>query len=578
MDRLNILTKNGIKNCFDLRIGERPLEHEINYIFQIIALKLIRSDDDRSMFQCTLSDGESKYGCFIFVKDSTNQVFEQNDIIKISSVVHSKMSDKQSDTFIVKKYEVKSKNIELIGNPSNFSRTIHNLNNQNSTTNVKHFLLENLSTYSSNFKILVRVTQKSDLKPFKSGQGKILSFRIIDKNSNEMDVAAFNDLADKYYPVITVGRVYEIISPKVKSNDRKYSLLKSDFRLNIEEYTTIKEVFDDGTVKFFKFDFKKINEMNQVINGAFVDVIGFLYDVGNSSKLKTKVGDSNLKKLILADDSETIIEVSLWKEFALRDDLKSDMIVAIKNLRVKDFNGKKLNTTDETTIYIEPKIEETLKIRQFKDHFEGDYKSLNNLENSNINNFNADTFQDNRYNEPITPLKDVLSSIDQDGFSEDKVPYFKVKCYISKFNHDEKNVYTGCIECKRKVVADTYSYICISCNKKMDEPLFIYSFSVKIKDFSGETYLDVFSQCGEKIIELNAKDYRELIKENESEKLSKLLSEIELKQFNILVKVKINNFNNQLKKKFSAVRIEKVDKDLEISRLSKEILSNLVET
>ena len=61
---------------------------------------------------------------------STNQVFEQNDIIKISSVVHSKMSDKQSDTFIVKKYEVKSKNIELIGNPSNFSRTIHNLNNQ----------------------------------------------------------------------------------------------------------------------------------------------------------------------------------------------------------------------------------------------------------------------------------------------------------------------------------------------------------------------------------------------------------------------------------------------------------------
>ena len=67
-------------------------------------------------------------------------------------------------------------------------------------------------------------------------------------------------------------------------------------------------------------------------------------------------------------------------------------------------------------------------------------------------------------------------------------------------------------------------------------------------------------------------------KENESEKLSKLLSEIELKQFNILVKVKINNFNNQLKKKFSAVRIEKVDKDLEISRLSKEILSNLVET
>ena len=219
-----------------------------------------------------------------------------------------------------------------------------------------------------------------------------------------------------------------------------------------------------------------------------------------------------------------------------------------------------------------------MKIRQFKDHFEGDYKSLNNLENSNINNFNADTFQDKRYNEPITPLKDVLSSIDQDGFSEDKVPYFKVKCYISKFNHDEKNVYTGCIECKRKVVADTYSYICISCNKKMDEPLYIYSFSVKIKDFSGETYLDVFSQCGEKIIELNAKEYRELIKENESEKLSKLLSEIELKQFNILVKVKINNFNNQLKKKFSAVRIEKVDKDLEISRLSKEILSNLVET
>jgi len=607
MNQTQILTKNGIRNCFNLRIGDTPFAHDIDYIFQIISLKLIRSDNERSMFQCSLSDGEYKYGCFIFVRDLTNDEFGPNDIIKITSVVHSLMSDKQSDTFIIKKYHVLDRNVRLIGNPSAYSNLPPNVNEENTNNNlikpnspseniktetqinnskekdkkeVRYLHLENLSTYNSNFKVLVRVTQKSDIKPFKSGNGKIFCFNIIDKNGYEMPVAAFNDMADRYYPVIAEGRVYEIFSPKVKTNDKKYSTIKSDFRLNIEDYTAIKEVFDDGSVKYYKFNFKKIKDISEMANETFVDVIGFIYDVGNKTKLKTKLGDMELKRVILADDSETMIEVSLWKEFAARNDLKNDMVVALKNLRIKEFNGKKLNTSEETCIYIEPNVEETNKIKEFKANYEGDYKTINELGSSqNINSNNSVQRLGNyqQGNEPIVPLREVLNNVEQESGSEDKVPYFKVKCYISKFNHDERNVYAGCIECKRKVVPETYGYSCLSCNKKMEEPLYIYSFSIKIKDFSADTYLDVFSQCGEKIIDMSAKEYKELIKEKDKEqdKLNKISHEIELKQFYILVKVKINNFNNQTKKKFSAVKIENVEKDAEINRLSLEISSQL---
>jgi replication factor A1 len=586
------LTRNGIQEIFRTEIGGNKVLIDVDVTLQVVSFKHSESNKDgKVILTCSLSDSSFKYGGFIFVKDDRN--LKNLDIVRLRSINHQTMSDKVSHAFIVKKYEIVNSNQkELIGKPefykeqnvqaeetkinNNFNNMNINHNNRlsensnrnfNSSNDKVYMPLSNLTPFSQNFTILVRITKRpTELKTYSNqkGQGKILNFNIIDKDNTEMQITAFNDVAEKVHKEIEENKVYEIRGGQVKINDKKFSTLKSEYRLILDAASQISEVNDNGSIKDCHFDFVSIDRIAELPTNCLVDVIGYVTEASEKSTVKTKNGEMGIRRMKIADSSETQIDVSLWRDLANIEDIKQGVIIAFKNLRVGEYQGKNLNSLDDTVVKIDPNLDEANEIRCFLNNFSGKLKSLQ-----------GSSSEARAHSDITANLKTVIDAFDQ--YDDKSMPVFRVKCYVTNFKNEERNFYPGCPECKRKSIEETYGYICSSdaCGKKFDKPTYYYSFSVRVKDYSSEYWVDVFGNLAEKITKMNSEDYRNLILEGDNTKLNNLISEVEHQQLYFSLKPKIQTYNNQQKKRLSAYRIDLIDKSNESRRLADEFISIL---
>ena len=448
-----------------------------------------------------------------------------------------------------------------IGNNDNHDKTRQSMGGDKNYMPLSH-----LTPFSQNYTILVRITKKPmELKTYSNqkGQGKILNFNVIDRDNSEMQITAFNEIADRVFSEIEENKVYEIRGGQVKINDKKFSSLKSEYRIILDMNAQVVEANDNGAIKDIHFDFIPIDQIGQLPVNSLIDVIGYVSEISEKSNIKTKNGEMIIRRMKVADSSETQIDVSLWREQANRDDIKQGSIVALKSFKVSEYQGKNLNSVDDSVIKVDPSLHETNEIRCFLNNFTGKLKNLQGLNNENSKG----------YSDIVANLKTVIDAFDQ--YDDKSMPIFKVKGVITTFKNDERNYYAGCPECKKKVMEDTYGYACSSesCGKKMDKPTYYYSFSIRVKDYTNEFWIDVFGNLAEKITKINCEDYKNLIIESDQMKLNNLISDIEYQQMYFIVKPKIQTYNNQQKKRLSAYRIELIDKGNEGRKLADELVS-----
>ena len=76
----------------------------------------------------------------------------------------------------------------------------------------------------NSFLIKAKVTFKSIKKSFQNqnGDGCVFSIEILDKNGGEIKGTFFNDVAEKFYPLISVGNTYEFSGGKIKVANKRY--------------------------------------------------------------------------------------------------------------------------------------------------------------------------------------------------------------------------------------------------------------------------------------------------------------------------------------------------------------------
>jgi len=130
---------------------------------------------------------------------------------------------------------------------------------------------------------------------------------------------------------------------------------------------------------------------------------------------------------------------------------------------------------------------------------------------------------------------------------------------------------------KKKVVEDTYGFMCPNetCGKKTDTPTFYYSFSVKFQDFTGSYYGDVFGINAEKIIKIPAESYRNLIESKDQAKLDSIQLEVDYTDYYFICKPKIQSYNNKERRRLNVFRVEVIEKNSEVKKLSNEIFGLL---
>lgn len=595
------LTQNAIK--YLLTTDEEELKSlQLDLTFQILSIRKNESvkPNQNSVYTAVLSDSKFKYGGFV-IKDFGVDL-DEKDIIKITSVSSAVLNQRKSKVFIIKNCELLKKHQPLIGNPQSFrdeasapavepvtypylatntntpkfdvqmANTNETYTKEKQAVDSSKFFtpLAQLTSFSKNLQLLVRVVKKNALKTYnntdKRNSCRVFTFIVMDSEGSEMQASAFNKTCDKYFSMIKENCVYEILGGYVKISDRKYTMVKSDYTLVIDEKTKIIEREDDGKIKEIAFNFVKISSLAEYSVYSIVDILAYVIESNEKQTKMTKNGEQSTKRLVLGDDSGYKTELTLWKQFS-DCDIRYGQIVAFKRLKIIDFSGVSLSSIDDSVITVDPPIKEAIELNTFLANNNVIYKSLASISNSQseitVTNTN------------IAYLKETLDSLNT--IPEDKVPVSRVKVTVCSMAHSDRNYYAGCPDshCKKKLMKETYNWTCSSCNKEYMKPTYYYKFCIKVKDCTGEQWIDIFGNVGDKLFNVTSEEYKDFVENKDEARLDQITEYLEFREFYFLMKPKIHVYNSVSKRKLNVYRIDTVDSLQEIKRILKNLTNIL---
>ena len=610
----------SIKDLFSPEF-ETNKTYKISTEFQIT--KMNKQDTKNltqgELYTLTLSDADYSYSKFIYCKTSSSPEIEVGKYINIIRICPMILEAHKEKAFLIKELSlVKKDSLIIIKSPPYTENKNHNNNNINNQLEIEnpeytnysqdekaYTSLKLLTTLSKDYKLLVKVTSKGEVKPYKSGKGKLFSFIIMDELGNKMQAVAFGEIVDKFKDEIIENEIYEISGGYIRTSDKRYDPPGSDYKLILTESTTIikkddeeknfKDKFTDPDNKFWSLSEIKEAPVNTIVN--VVCVVG---DKGETNYKDTKSGSMLIRKMFVLDQSNEKMELTLWRNLTKLNYNNGDILVC-KKVRVNDFGGKNLTSITESKIFINPittdfpeitKEIQTLKI--FSDQNElnkgnnQDLKNNNNTNNENNNkkkeeiktniinnNINTNLIQKKEYNDKIVYIDYILDEMNK-YISTDfdhRFPFYKIRATVTHLGHTEKNFYPGCPnrECNRKLTFANGDWICQSCRQSFKNPRYYYSLNIRVKDCSSEYWVDIFGKPAEMIMNINADDYRNILVNRDEEKLGQISEGVEYKEFYFLLKVRLNKYNDTTKKKFTATKIEKINKKENTGRLVNDI-------
>ena len=573
---ISFLDEDSIKSLFEYKIVENKKDYSISKNFIIVQLKKMMNKD-KLLYTATFRDKIFKYNGFLFTQINPNEDLKENSLINVELISPRLYSRNQSRVFVIKKYKILFEDLEINNLPE---ATLYKEENNdiiitNNNTETKfddsamiYTSLKQLTTFSRDFIIFVRILKKSEIKVFNTRQsGKFFYFIVLDKDENEMQCTCFNKAVDKFFNIISEGKIYEIKGGYVKINDKKFTTIKSDYKIVLDENSVITEKKDDGRIKTNNLKIIKISEIQNINLYSIIDLCAFVLDIGEKTIKHTRNGDQPMKKLLIGDISKYKIEFSLWRIHASTEVKISDILL-IKNVKVGEFNGKNLSTFDETSIQVNPpkSIPEVMELENFLKNYKGEF---NDLDDSTDLNQRKIKDRDNE-NYDTVYIKDALDSIDS---IDDSITVSKVCATVTQIMHNEKNYYIGCSDrnCKRKLIyeEDKNTYLCPNCKRNYDNPNYYYTLSLRVKDSSCEHWIDIFGKTAESIMRMTAEEYKNILKDRNFEKLKEISNMIEFKQFYFWVKPKLQMYNTTSKKKLYAFKIESVDNKIESKKIIK---------
>ena len=591
--------KDQLKTLLSLVKNTTKENLDVDIYLQIYSFKETERDS-KKVYMMSLCDQESKFNSFFLASNEDIPGLKEGKLIHLKEISPKKI--KNSMFIRIKEYELISepfelkevKEIKLEDITPEENKIITNgekeINSEKKEMEIEetpvtlsedaYTSLKQLTTFSRDFIIFVRVTKKSEIKTFEtrnnnmgSSQGKLFYFIVLDRDGNEMQCTCFNKAVDKFFDIIEEDQLYEIKGGYVKLNDKKYTRIKSDYKIVLDENSKITKKADNGIIKKNNMTIIRIKDIPNMNLYSIVDLCVVVLNVGEKMIKNTRNGSQPLKKIVVGDVSKYKIEISLWRVHS-DTNVKFGDILLINNVKIGEYKGRTLTTFDETCIKINPPRtnEYVRELEEFiqKNDIKGEFLDLeNNTE------MKTETKEESE-NYTSVHIRDVLESLDE---YEDVHNLSKVTAIVTQILHNEKNYYLGCSDrnCKRKLKleGDSEEYICPNCRRSTKTPTYYYTLSLRVKDASTEYWIDIFGKTAESIMKCTAEEYKNILESGDEEKLKQLTHNVEFKVFNFWVKPKMQTYNTVSKKKLYAYKIEPYNERAEAHKLVKYLLKDI---
>ena len=651
-----MLSNGAINNL--LRISStNVLDTIVDYNLQIISLNLQAKQNnikkELELYTCALGDTKYSYYGFILPVKKDKQNPNIGDIIKVSKISTSKLTYNGCKIIIVKNYEILKKSEEINNNliqvesyddiqkkislenqkekkkeevnntPKIMTNNNNNSNNEDNKKQEKKKIeveykiinpddidmktildLSQISTFTKNICLYVKLTRKSFPRKFYNKtidkEARLLTFDLIDKNGFQMQAAIFDDTIEKFSPVLKEGNIYYIKGGYAKFNDKRYTSIKTDYKLIFDFKTQIMEV-DKNLDKIFdkkdeKIEITKFEDLTYSTINKCVNCLGYVLQISPPTKKHTYKGDSLLRKLVLCDSSMFKVQLTLWNKFTELD-LNKGNILLLKCIKVCNYNNNiNLCSVDNSVIEINPDlcnenyneydelkkaINEGLKEEDIK--YINEYNSTNtpmeieddrSLANSKII-YISNLVQQlrNKYNYRMNSNKN------ENVINKEISMIFTIKATVLEFEHSDKNYYFACPKCKKKLLQKEEKYFCQNCECQITDPKLTYFLTLRVIDITGEHSLNLFGDIVNNLFGMDVKDYSNLIENKEYKKLEKITNNIEYHSFYFNGKATIKKYGTRINPQLIVHYLEKEDFKKEKNRIFRDIKNflNIIE-
>ncbi|KAG6620611.1 hypothetical protein I3842_Q058400 [Carya illinoinensis] len=440
------------------------------------------------------------------------------------------------------------------------------------------FPLVSLNPYQGSWTIKVRVTSKGNMRTYKNarGEGCVFNVELTDEEGTQIQATMFNEAAKKFYDRFQLGKVYYISRGTLKLANKQFKTVKNDYEMTLNENSEVEEAGnEEAFVPETKFNFVQIDQLGPYVNAnELVDIIGVVQNVSPTMSIRRKSNNETIPKrdITVADETKKTVVVSLWNEHAtnlgqeLLDIAEKSPIVAIKSLKVGDFQGVSLSAISKSIVLVDPDIPEAKKLRSWYDS-EGKESSMASV--SSGMSPSSRNGSRSMYSDRVS-----ISYITKNpSLGEDKPVFFSIRGYISFIRPDQTMWYRACKTCSKKVTEALGSgYWCEGCQKNEEECRLRYIMVVKISDGSGEAYFSTFNEEAEKIVGCSADELDKLKSQMEEENSYQLkLKQATWNPYLFRVSVAQHEYNNDKKQRITVRAVAPVDFAAESRFLLEEI-------
>ena len=429
--------------------------------------------------------------------------------------------------------------------------------------------IASLNPYNSNWTVLARVGAKGDLRTFsnaKNPEGKVFTCEIVDSDGTTIEVTAWHEEAAKFYPLLEVGKVYYFCKGNLRPNNQKYSSVRNDYMMTLNRGSSVEECSDaavDTSKMQSRLEPVAFDKLATFLGRkGLVDVVGVVTSVGPLGSVKRKSDDADLQRrnLTLVDASRRSVELTVWGELATSkgSDLETLVggggfpVLAVKGVRVSDYNGVSLSTVGRSVADVDPAGLETAQ--ELRTWFDGEgggaaaaaeFKAAGEgLATERKQGAGGASSERRRLGdvsaEPMPPVGE-------------KPSYFNAKAYVVSIKPDQTLYYMAAPDGSNKKVVEEgpNNYLCAATGKHFSSFTRRYIMRCRVTDASGEAWVNVFNDQAEAILGMKADEIAPLKEGSDPGPYTAQLRQAEFREYVLRVMTRTEEYEGEARRRLT---------------------------
>jgi len=435
--------------------------------------------------------------------------------------------------------------------------------------------ISSLNPYMGAWCVKAKLASKGNVRTFRNakGEGKVMTVELVDEAGTAIQATVWKDAIDKYDEMLTVGKVYYVAKGSLRPANKQYSSCNNDYEMSLDGRCEIEPCLDPVDVSKMAraYELVKIDQLaGKIGTRGSVDVLAVVQSVGELGAVRRKSDNEEIQRrdVVLADDTGKSVTLTLWNALAVEQGAQlaamSNPVVAVRGLRVTDYNGVSLSTVARSEMFVEPSSADIAdRVAALRAAYDPDATfvaagaGLANARGSLNGGSNA---------AQRTTLMDMQPELLPPSTAPAVVGLVNATACLIKA--DQPMYYAACPEegNNKKVVEENGKWYCEATQKTYDTCRRRYILRMKIQDQSGAGWVNVFHEQACEMLGMDAEALH-AIREADPAKYERAVKRAQFGDWHLKLKAKTEEYQGESRRRLTVLQCAKPDYAAEAKHL-----------